>query len=530
MPMTTTPPGRYLNPVLDADWPDPDAIRDGDTYVMVVSSFNRAPGLPVLTSPDLVNWTVASHALPAVPPVDHFALPRHGDGVWAPAIRRHGDDLVIVYPDPDHGIFSTRARSAAGPWSEPTLLLAGSGLIDPCPLWDDDGRAYLVHGWAASRAGVKNRLTVVEVAPDLSRPIGRPRTVVDGDALPGYTTLEGPKFYKRDGWYWIFAPAGGVSTGWQSVFRSRDVFGPYSGRIVLAQGDTPINGAHQGAWVDTPDGDDWFLHFQDRGAYGRVVHLQPMAWDDDGWPVLGESGPDGVGRPVLEHHSPVPGTVQAGHGPDGSDDFTAAGLGPQWHWQANPAPHWAHPNGSGSLALAAVPADRGDLRGLGNVLGQVLPGQPLTATTTLSLPDGVPGTRAGLVILGQAYCWLGLERTENGVTVAAGRLLDGVTEERVHRSDLPGPATIEIRLTSDGTGTADLAYRLPDSADWVRAVGGFEVRPGRWIGAELGLFAVAPVGTDEGTRARFGPVTLSLHGSTYAAQVRANAATAGVIA
>ena len=94
---------RYTNPILDADWPDPDVVRFGEVFVLVASSFNRAPGLPVLTSPDLVRWTHAGNALPAVTPAEHFALPRHGGGVWAPAIRVHEGRLVIVYPDPEHG-------------------------------------------------------------------------------------------------------------------------------------------------------------------------------------------------------------------------------------------------------------------------------------------------------------------------------------------------------------------------------------------------------------------------------------------
>src|SRR5882757_479455 len=114
-------------------------------------------------------------------------------------------------------------------------------------------------------------------------------------------TLEGPKLYKRLGYYYVFAPAGGVPTGWQVVFRSKNIYGPYERRVVLAQGKTAVNGPHQGAWVQTEEGEDWFLHFQDQGAYGRVVHLEPMHWRD-GWPVIGEdSGQTGVGQPVLRY-------------------------------------------------------------------------------------------------------------------------------------------------------------------------------------------------------------------------------------
>ncbi len=227
------PAPAYTNPVLNADWPDPDAVQVDGSYYLIASSFNRVPGLPILRSRNLVDWEHLGHALPELPG-RHYSLPRHGSGVWAPALRHHDGKFWIFYPDPDHGIFVLTATDPAGPWTEPHLLYAGRGLIDPCPLWDDDGSAYLVHGWAKSRIGVKNRLTVHRMSPDARSLLDGGVHVIDGEDLAGYTTIEGPKFYKRDGWYWIFAPAGGVATGWQSVFRSRSPFGPYEGRRVLA--------------------------------------------------------------------------------------------------------------------------------------------------------------------------------------------------------------------------------------------------------------------------------------------------------
>ncbi|CAM5656389.1 hypothetical protein SANTM175S_10934 [Streptomyces antimycoticus] len=218
--------GRYRNPVLNADWSDPDVIRVGPYYYLVASTFNRVPGLPVLRSVDLVNWSVIGHALTELEPKDHFSEPRHGEGVWAPALRHHDGKFWIFYPDPDFGIFMVTATDPRGPWSAPRPVKPGKGLIDPCPLWDDDGQAYLVHAWAKSRSGINNRLTLHRMSPDGTELLDAGRTVINGDDLPGYTTLEGPKLYKRDGWYWIFAPAGGVTNGWQSAFRSRSIWGP----------------------------------------------------------------------------------------------------------------------------------------------------------------------------------------------------------------------------------------------------------------------------------------------------------------
>src|SRR5690625_215945 len=145
------PMTHFINPILNADWSDPDAIRVGDEYFMTASTFNRSPGLPVLRSNDLVTWEIIGHALTRLTPDDHFALPRHGCGVWAPALRHHDGRFYIVYGDPDHGIFVLSAENPAGPWTEPHVLYAASGVIDPGPFWDDDGRAYIVHRWESGR-------------------------------------------------------------------------------------------------------------------------------------------------------------------------------------------------------------------------------------------------------------------------------------------------------------------------------------------------------------------------------------------
>jgi len=204
--------GTYTNPVLHADYSDPDVIRSGDSYFMVASSFNCVPGIPVLQSNDLVNWTLIGYALDRLEPEEVFSSPMHGKGVWAPCIRFHAGEFFIYYPDPDQGICMVKAKHPAGPWSAPHLVQGGRGLIDPSPLWDDDGNAYLAYAFAGSRAGVKSVLMVDRMSPDGKALAGHPVMVFDGGK--DHPTVEGPKFYKRNGWYYIFAPAGGVKPGW----------------------------------------------------------------------------------------------------------------------------------------------------------------------------------------------------------------------------------------------------------------------------------------------------------------------------
>ena len=339
--------GTYKNPVINADYSDPDAIRVGDDYYMISSSFNHVPGLPILHSNDLVNWTIIGHVLKNQLPLDHFSKVQPGNGVWAPSIRYHNNEFFIYYPDPDFGIYLTKAKNILGPWTDPVLVEAGKGLIDPCPLWDEDGQVYVVHAFAGSRAGIKSIIVIKKMSSDGTKTIDDGVLVYDGHEKD--PTIEGPKFYKRNGYYYIFAPAGGVSTGWQLVLRSKNIYGPYERKVVMDEGSSKINGPHQGAWVDTKTGEDWFLHFQDKDAYGRVVHLQPMKWIND-WPVIGmDKDNDGKGEPVLVYKKPNVGKTYPVATPAESDEFNENKIGLQWQWQANPKPYWAFPsNGSAS--------------------------------------------------------------------------------------------------------------------------------------------------------------------------------------
>ena len=288
----------YKNPVLFSDYSDPDLIRVGDDYWMTSSSFTCYPGLQILHSTDLVNWEIAGAAVQRLEPASHFDAPAHGDGIWAPCIRYNEGTFWIFWGDPDHGIYQVHTNDPRGEWSKPHLVLEGKGLIDPSPLWDEDGRVYLVHGWAGSRAGFKSVLSVCELDKDCTRTISDQVLVFDGKKN-GNNTVEGPKFYKRNGYYYIFAPSGGVKEGWQLVLRSKSVYGPYEWKTVLHQGNTDIHGPHQGGWVSDVEGNDWFMHFEDRYAWGRVCHLQPMTWLEDDWCIIGvDINGDGIGEPV----------------------------------------------------------------------------------------------------------------------------------------------------------------------------------------------------------------------------------------
>ena len=500
--------GTYRNPILYADYSDPDLVRVGDDYWMTASSFNCVPGLPILHSTDLVNWELAGHALRELTPREHFDRPAHGDGVWAPSIRYHDGWFYIFWGDPDFGIYMVKTQNPRGEWSKPCLVKAAKGIIDTCPLWDDDGRAYLVHGWAGSRAGFKSVLSVCEMSPDGERLIGEEVLIFDGhDEHP---TVEGPKFYKRNGWYYVFAPAGGVKPGWQLVLRARSPYGPYECRKVLHQGNTAIPGPHQGGWVEDIEGRSWFLHFVDRYAYGRVVHLQPMEWEDDGWCRIGiDQNDDGVGEPVERFRKPA--GVSEVMTPAEDDDFTESRLGLQWQWHANPEIGWYFLNPSeGALRLNCQLVDEGhNLWRVPSLLLQKISAPSATYTTRVRFHGSYEGDRAGLVVMGMDYATLGFERRGSKTFLVQSRCLGadkGASEELLGEVELfQGEVWLRCQIEQqwNADGTPRMCCRFSYSLDGRRfkILGEeFTAKEGKWIGAKIGYYATARIKRNDGGR------------------------------
>jgi beta-xylosidase len=479
----------YQNPVLNADYSDPDVIRVGDKFYLVASSFDSVPGLPILQSYDLVNWRLIGHALERQPPFEKYSKTQHGNGAWAPALRFHDGEFYLFYPDPDVGIYMVKAKNAIGPWSQPLLMKAAQGWIDPCPLWDEDGKAYLVSGLAASRAGAKSALIVSRMKPDGTGLLDGGAIVYDGHGED--TTIEGPKLYKRHGYYYIFAPAGGVSTGWQVVLRSRSVFGPYERRKVLQQGTTAINGPHQGAWVDTGMGEDWFLHFQDRGWLGRVVHLEPMKWVDD-WPEIGDRSHGQIGQPVLTYKKPHPLHPSVPQNPSDSDEFNEATFGLQWQWQSNPEPTWGFPSQAlGVLRLFTIPTPPTihNLWETPAVLLQKLPSSSFIVTTKVTTHFANSGDRAGIVFLGKDYGSLVLAKTAQGLVLQQRLCIEadqGGVETLAGEFPIP-QSDVYLRVNvRDGT----VSFSYSSNGTEFQSIGKtLEAKPGAWIGAKVGLFA-----------------------------------------
>lgn len=463
----------FTNPILPYDYSDPDVCRVGDTYLMTSSSFNNVPGLQILASTDLVHWQIVDAAiryqLPGYQPGD----PVQGNFVWAPAIREHDGMLYIFYGDPDRGIYCLRADVSEGlrfplDWQEPVLVIAAKGYIDPCPFWDEDGRVYLSHGVAGSRFGLKSVLMLAELNADALSVKVPSRIIFDGHEE--HPTSEGTKLYKRNGYYYLMHPAGGVSTGWQVVQRSRNIYGPYELKITLSKGRTAINGPHQGAWVETPEGESWFIHFQDVGVAGRIVHMQPVRWVDD-WPVMGNNG-----EPVRTWGKPKKNERTWGNFAH-RDEFDSLTLGLDWQFAGGRIlPQWFFCDAAHSrLRLYSAPCEENGF--MPNQMLQKIPAVAFTATARVRFtpnthPKMAGAEQAGMIVSGRK---------------ASFRLDVPVTGEwcymRLKMNDKQqGQFYIGFEHTKGKKG-AEIT-----EIEWTKSGEPFQAAEGHWIGAQVGLY------------------------------------------
>ncbi|MCH4551713.1 glycoside hydrolase family 43 protein [Aestuariibaculum lutulentum] len=500
--------GTYKNPIIYSDYSDPDVVRVGDDYFMTASSFNATPGLPILHSKDMVNWKLINHALPLQVPLDTFSIPQHGNGVWAPSIRYHKGEIYIYWGDPDFGIYMVKTKDPYGKWHDPVLVMEGKGLIDACPLFDDNGDAYLVHAYAGSRAGVKSLLSVNKMNPEGTKVLDPGIHVFDGHE--NHDTVEGSKFYKRNGYYYIFAPAGGVATGWQLVLRSKNIYGPYEEKVVLEQGKTEINGPHQGAWVDTPDGESWFYHFQDVGPVGRIVHLQPMTWEND-WPVMGKDlDGNGIGEPVMSYKKPNVGKTYPIETPVETDDFTGFNIGLQWQWSANNNVVWhAKLPGNDYLRLFSikVPENEPNLWMVPNLLLQKFPAPDFSAETKITLhpEEAESGKTAGLIVMGMDYATLSISHDEKGFFIKQTEAINAVkgSEEKVNDQNRIKSNYAYFKVEVSGPDSTCQFYYSENGKKFKKIGKPFKAREGKWIGAKVGLFSIS---TQEAKRGGYADV------------------------
>jgi beta-xylosidase len=431
--------GTYRNPIIAGDYSDPDVIRVGEDYYMVSSTFELSPGVPILHSKDLVNWETIGAAFSDVsqlgPDFNWDRMGRYGEGVYAPSIRYHdGKFWVFVNCHSDEGMYQSTATNPAGPWTVTQLKdkngkpLRMSGWTDPCPFWDDDGKAYLV----TSRPDRHWYGYLFQMTPDGTQLLDADfdtMKVNDGDyAYPNagttyspFRSTEGNKIFKREGFYYLqhieFTDDGHGNGTY--LYRSKNIYGTKADGTPGKPGDL---GAYdllkfgdglpgQGGFVDTPDGRwFWIGQFNHVESDGRKPNLLPVTWIDD-WPVPGVAIEDKKGKFSWQLPKPISG--QPFLLPQGSDEFDGPNLNSQWSWNYQPrADHWSLTERPGFLRLHAFkPLEDGKFFKVGNVINQRYLRSDLTEVTIkVDLSGMVDGQEGGLANFdaGKDYATLGI--------------------------------------------------------------------------------------------------------------------------
>ena len=451
---------------------------------MVASSFNHVPGVPVLHSKNLVEWELINYVLDELP-FAKFNSVRHGEGAWAVSLRYHNGKFYCLIPFPDEGIYVCETEDICGKWSKPRPLLIGKGFEDPCPVWDD-GKCYVAFAFVKSRIGFNSKLALFETDENLTLVADRYKIIYDGsDIAP---KIEGPKFYKRGGYFYILAPAGGVRTGWQVALRSRSVYGSYQTKIIMVQGDTPVNGPHQGALVDLDDsGDKWaFMHFQDMGAYGRVVHLQPAVWKD-GWVLAGDVGDDNTaGTPVAGGEYPV--DIQTDYRIEPTDEFDGDKLSLVWQTPANRKAGWYE--FKKGLKLNCVAYDKSALSDLPQIFAQKVQYKNFAVSSRCRLNLNCDGDEVGFTVFGKEYAYVCVVRRDgqNFLEIRKGKI-GGQDDETLARSQLYDEKYVDFKLSAKYEEPNKLTYKFTFGGRAFTHI--FYAERGVWTGAKIGIYARA---------------------------------------
>jgi beta-xylosidase len=322
-------------------------------------------------------------------------------------------------------------------------------------------------------------------------------------------TIEGPKLHKKEGYYYVFAPAGGVATGWQLVLRSKNIYGPYEKKIVLEQGSTSINGPHQGAWITLQNGDSWFMHFQDKGVYGRVLHLQEMKWIN-GWPIIGKDlDGNGIGEPVIHYKKPAVGKEYPIETPQETDEFNNGKPGIQWQWYGNPSITWsAQIPETDYLRLFCIgKKELPNLWDAPNLLLQKLPAENFTVVTKvkLNIEWETAGKTAGLLMMGQSYAYAGISFEDGNFwvnQVLCNDAMGGAAEKVIEKNKLKKNEVYLKMEVKSPDALCQFSYS-EDGEKFLLIGEGFKAQKDLWISAKIGIFSVSESNVRMGSYADF---------------------------
>ncbi len=434
--------GTYTNPVIAADFPDPDVILVGDTYYMVTTTMFVFPGVTIVKSYDLVNWEYCSNAVQRFDFSKCYDLDgcnRYSHGQWATSLRYHNGKFYLLFITLDEGGFLCKASKPEGPWEIKKLP---KGFYDPGLFFDDDGRIYVAHGYS--------KLYVTEIDNNFA-PKGNDSLVYTGDIRRG---LEGTHVYKINDYYYLYCTYGGVD-GIQVALRSKNIYGPYEQKVVIRDTTKGVNfGVHQGALIKTQTGEWWTILFVDQGPFGRFPSLHPVTWVDD-WPIAGVDG-----KGVVTYKKPNVGINYPIKILPTSDEFNNAVLGMQWGWNHNPdSAKWSLTQKPGYIRLITGKAVS-NLREARNTLTQrpfayYSKTIPTIAVTKIDVDHMKDGDIAGLAVFQDPYAYIAVKQINDSKYIIM--VNNGETIDSVEMKD----KTIYLQASAHyGTSKASFSYSL----------------------------------------------------------------------
>lgn len=434
--------GTYTNPLIAADFPDPDVIRVGDTYYMVSTTMFVFPGVTILKSKDLVNWEYCSNAVPRFDFSKCYDLDschRYSHGQWATSMKYNNGRFYLLFITLDEGGFICSSSKAEGPWD---IRKLPKGFYDPGLFFDEDGKIYVAHGYS--------RISITELHPDFS-PKSKDSLIFTGTIRPG---LEGMHVYRLNGYYYLYGTYGGRD-GIQVALRSKNIYGPYEQKVVIRDTTPGINfGIHQGALIQTPTGEWWTILFVDSGPFGRFPSLQPVTWEE-GWPMVGING-----KAVVTHKKPNIGRTYPPKTLPASDEFSNKQLGMQWGWNHNPDPtRWSLTKRPGYLRLKTGKIAT-HLRDARNTLTQrtftyYSDSIPTTGVIRMDVAAMKDGDVAGLALFQDPYAYIAVKQTgalryvtmvNNGKPVDSVPLTKSIVYLRAIASNATAKATFEYSI------------------------------------------------------------------------------------
>ena len=432
--------GTFTNPLIYADFADPDIIRVGTDFYMVSSSMTSMPGIAICHSKDLINWSMIGHVYDSLTVTPDYSMSEfktaYRGGTWAPTIRYHnGKYYVLVWVQkpsaPKDLSLMFIADKPEGPYS--LTRFDNVALYDPGLFFDDDGRVYVAHG--------SNNIMITELTAD-AKAVKVPAKQIY-ETIYG-TYLEGSHMYKRNGFYYIFNACLGYN-GIEVVYRSKNIYGPYESKLILDKDGMNYSGAgiHQGGFVELENGESWFFLFQDRDYVGRAPVLQPMRWVDN-WPVVGN--PENENKAVSTYKKPsVKGSFQLSF-TQSSDEFNDSKLKYQWEFNHNPNnDKWSLTNTQGSLQLTSSYAP--DFWHARNTLTQKIVGPTCSGTVKIDATHLKEGDVGGLAIFGFPYGLIGIKRV-GGKQLMVMQYKDSIAQS----IDIKGNVFyLRIEITKQGT-------------------------------------------------------------------------------